>query len=97
MVADLRKATYAHILTLDPAFFLQTRTGEVLSRLTTDIAIVENLLATSVSVALRNLLTLIGALIAAGGRQPAADRPGAADCSRSCWRRCSCSAAGCAS
>ena len=63
VVADLRKATYGHILTLDPAFFLQTRTGEVLLRLTTDIAIVENLLATSVSVALRNLLTLIGALI----------------------------------
>lgn len=63
VVADLRKATYGHILTLDPSFFLQTRTGEVLSRLTTDIAIVENLLATSVSVALRNLLTLIGALI----------------------------------
>jgi ATP-binding cassette subfamily B protein len=63
VVADLRKSTYAHILTLDPSFFLQTRTGEVLSRLTTDIAIVENLLATSVSVALRNLLTLIGALI----------------------------------
>ncbi|HEX7884627.1 MAG TPA: ABC transporter transmembrane domain-containing protein [Phenylobacterium sp.] len=63
VVADLRKATYGHILTLDPAFFLQTRTGEVLSRLTTDIGIVENLLATSVSVALRNLLTLVGALV----------------------------------
>jgi ATP-binding cassette subfamily B protein len=63
VVADLRKATYGHIVTLDPAFFLKTRTGEVLSRLTTDIAIVENLLATSVSVALRNFLTLIGALI----------------------------------
>ena len=63
VVADLRKATYAHILTLDPAFFLATRTGEVLSRLTTDIQIVESLLATSVSVALRNLLTLVGALV----------------------------------
>ena len=63
VVADLRKAVYGHILTLDPAFFLKTRTGEVLSRLTTDVAIVENLLATSVSVALRNLITLIGALI----------------------------------
>jgi ATP-binding cassette subfamily B protein len=63
VVADLRKAVYGHILGLDPAFFLNTRTGEVLSRLTTDIAIVESLLATSVSVALRNLLTLIGALI----------------------------------
>jgi ATP-binding cassette subfamily B protein len=63
VVADLRKAVYGHILKLDPAFFLHTRTGEVLSRLTTDIAIVESLLAGSVSVALRNLLTLIGALI----------------------------------
>ena len=63
VVADLRKAAYAHILTLDPAYFLKTRTGEVLSRLTTDIAIVETLLATSISVALRNLLTLIGAVI----------------------------------
>lgn len=63
IVADLRKATYSHILTLDPAFFLMTRTGEVLSRLTTDIQIVESLMATSISVALRNLLTLIGALI----------------------------------
>ncbi|MDP1874436.1 ABC transporter transmembrane domain-containing protein [Phenylobacterium sp.] len=63
VVADLREAVYAHILTLDPGFFLRTRTGEVLSRLTTDIQIVESLMATSVSVALRNLLTLIGALI----------------------------------
>ncbi|MBL8770947.1 MAG: ATP-binding cassette domain-containing protein [Phenylobacterium sp.] len=63
VVADLRKAVYRHILTLDPSFFLGTRTGEVLSRLTTDVAIIENLLATSVSVALRNFLILVGALV----------------------------------
>ena len=62
IVADLRKATYAHILSLDPAFFLMTRTGEVLSRLTTDIQIVENLLTTSISVSLRNALMLVGGL-----------------------------------
>jgi len=62
VVADLRKATYAHILSLDPAFFLMTRTGEVLSRLTTDIQIVENLLTTSISVSLRNILMLVGGL-----------------------------------
>jgi ATP-binding cassette, subfamily B, bacterial len=62
IVADLRKSTYAHILSLDPAFFLMTRTGEVLSRLTTDIQIVENLLTTSISVSLRNVLMLIGGL-----------------------------------
>ncbi|HEY3947527.1 ABC transporter transmembrane domain-containing protein [Phenylobacterium sp.] len=63
IVADLRKAVYAHILTLDPAFFLMTRTGEVLSRLTTDIQIVENLLTTSISVALRNTLMMAGGLV----------------------------------
>ncbi len=63
VVADLRAALYRHILTLDPAFFMKTRTGEVLARLTTDITIVESLLATTASVALRNTLMLIGALI----------------------------------
>jgi ATP-binding cassette subfamily B protein len=63
ITADLRKAAYGHILTLDQPFFVRTRTGEVLSRLTTDIQIVEMLLSSSISVALRNLLTLIGALI----------------------------------
>jgi len=63
IVADLRKSVYSHILTLDPAFFSATRTGEVLSRLTTDIQIIENLLATSASIFLRNTLILIGALI----------------------------------
>ncbi len=63
IVADLRKTTYGHILTLDPAFFLHMRTGEVLSRLTTDIQIVESLIGTSISVALRNVLMLIGALV----------------------------------
>ncbi|THD77321.1 MAG: ATP-binding cassette domain-containing protein [Phenylobacterium sp.] len=62
VVADLRKAVYRHILTLDPSFFLHTRTGEVLSRLTTDIQIVETLVGTSISVALRNFVMLLGAL-----------------------------------
>jgi ATP-binding cassette subfamily B protein len=63
IVADLRIAAFGHILTLDPAFFATTRTGEVLSRLTTDIQIVESMLSSSISFALRNILTLIGALI----------------------------------
>jgi ATP-binding cassette subfamily B protein len=62
VVADLRKVVYRHILSLDPVFFLATRTGEVLSRLTTDIQIVETLVGTSVSVATRNFLMLVGAL-----------------------------------
>jgi len=63
IVADLRKSVYGHILTLDPAFFIATRTGEVLSRLTTDIQIIENLLATTASVFLRNTLIMIGSLV----------------------------------
>jgi ATP-binding cassette subfamily B protein len=62
IVADLRAGVYRHIMSLDQAYFLDTRTGEVLSRLTTDITIIENMLTTSVSLALRNLLSIIGAV-----------------------------------
>jgi ATP-binding cassette subfamily B protein len=62
VVADLRTALYRHVLTLDAGYFLTTRTGEVLSRLTTDMTLVESMVGSSASVALRNLLTLIGAL-----------------------------------
>ncbi len=62
VVADLRASLYRHILILDPSYFLAVRTGEVLSRLTTDMTLVESMVGSTVSVALRNLLTLIGAL-----------------------------------
>lgn len=61
VIADLRQGLFGRVLRLDPAFFARMRTGEVLSRLTTDIQLVETLLTTSVSFALRNALTLIGA------------------------------------
>ena len=60
VIADVRKGLFGRILTLDPSFYAHMRTGEVLSRLTTDIALVETLMTTSVSYALRNFLTLIG-------------------------------------
>jgi ATP-binding cassette subfamily B protein len=59
VVADLRERLYAHVLGLDQTFFLSVRTGEVLARLTTDLTIVENMVGSSVSVALRNALTFI--------------------------------------
>ena len=62
VVADLRAALYAHVIILDAAYFLKVRTGEVLSRLTTDLAIVESLVGATVSVAMRNALTVIAAL-----------------------------------
>ncbi|MFJ6024388.1 ABC transporter transmembrane domain-containing protein [Brevundimonas sp. NPDC092305] len=63
VIADLRKGLFERVLTLDPSFYAQMRTGEVLSRLTTDVALVETLLTTSVSYALRNFLTLIGGTV----------------------------------
>ena len=63
VIADVRRALFGRVLTLDPSFYAQMRTGEVLSRLTTDIQLVETLLTTSVSFALRNIVTLIGAVI----------------------------------
>jgi ATP-binding cassette subfamily B protein len=60
VVADIRKALYDHVLSLSPAFFEVTRTGEVLSRLTTDTTLIQTAVGSSVSIALRNILIMIG-------------------------------------
>ncbi len=62
VVADLRTALYGHVVSLDQAYFLKVRTGEVLSRMTTDLAIVESMVGSTISVALRNALTVVAAL-----------------------------------
>ena len=63
ITADLRRRVFAHLLTLPPAFFEQNRTGDVLSRLTNDTTQLETVIGSSVSMALRNFLLLIGGLI----------------------------------
>ncbi len=63
VVADIRKAVFNHTLSLTPAFFEVTRTGEVLSRLTADTTLIQTVIGSSASVAMRNLVMLIGALI----------------------------------
>lgn len=63
VVADIRRAIYAHIVRMDVSFFEITRSGDLLSRLTTDTTLLQTVVGSSVSVALRNLLTLIGGLI----------------------------------
>ena len=63
VVADLRRDVYSHVLTLSPGFFETRRTGEVLSRLSTDTTLVQVVVGSSVSIALRNLLLLVGGLI----------------------------------
>jgi ATP-binding cassette subfamily B protein len=62
VIADIRRAVFDHVLSLTPAFFEITRTGEVLSRLTADTTLVQTVVGSSVSVALRNLLMLVGGL-----------------------------------
>ena len=63
IVTDLRQAVFAHVLSLEPAFFEKVRTGEVISRLSADTTLIRTVLASSASVALRNSVLLIGAII----------------------------------
>jgi len=63
VVADIRSAVFQHVLRMGPTFFEVTRTGEVLSRLTTDTTLIQTVLGFSVSVALRSSVMLTGALI----------------------------------
>ena len=63
VVADIRSAVYQRIIKMDPTFFEVTKTGEVLSRLTTDTTLVQTVVGSSISMALRSLITLVGALV----------------------------------
>ena len=63
VVADMRKAVFSHILKLSPGFFETTKTGEILSRLTTDTSLLQQVIGSSLSIALRNGVALIGGVI----------------------------------
>ncbi|MBZ4688942.1 MAG: lipid exporter family, fused ATPase and inner rane subunit [Cereibacter sp.] len=62
VVADIRRALFDRMMGMSPAFFERIMTGEVLSRLTTDTTLILSVIGSSVSIALRNLLILIGGL-----------------------------------
>ncbi|MDR5651766.1 ABC transporter transmembrane domain-containing protein [Ruixingdingia sedimenti] len=62
VVADIRRALFERVLSLSPAFYERMMTGEVLSRLTTDTTLIQSVIGSSVSVALRNILMMIGGL-----------------------------------
>ena len=64
ITADLRNAVYAHVLRQSPEFFESTKTGEVLSRLTTDTTLVQTVVGSSLSMGLRNAVMGLGALAA---------------------------------
>jgi ATP-binding cassette subfamily B protein len=62
VVADIRAAVYARVIGMSPAFYERLLTGEVLSRLTTDTTLILSVVGSSISVALRNILTFAGGL-----------------------------------
>ncbi|HEY5808503.1 MAG TPA: ABC transporter transmembrane domain-containing protein [Povalibacter sp.] len=62
VVADLRSDIYQRVIRMDPTFFEVTRTGEVLSRLTTDTTLVQSIAGVNLSITLRSTIQLIGAL-----------------------------------
>ncbi len=63
VVADIRRALFDRVLGMSPAFFERIMTGEVLSRITTDTTLILSVIGSSVSVALRNVLMLLGGLV----------------------------------
>jgi ATP-binding cassette subfamily B protein len=63
VVADIRNAVYRRVIHMDPTFFEITRTGEVLSRLTTDTTLVQSVSGVSLSIALRSSLNLLGGIV----------------------------------
>ena len=62
VVADIRKAVYGRVITLSPAFFERVMTGEILSRITTDTTLIQSVVGSSLSIALRNMLILAGGM-----------------------------------
>jgi len=63
VVADIRKAVFARVLRLEPSFFEVTRTGEVISRLTTDTSLLQVVVGSTLAIAVRNALLISGGLV----------------------------------
>ncbi|NOG70420.1 ABC transporter transmembrane domain-containing protein [Roseicella sp. DB1501] len=61
VAGDLRREVFDHVLRLSPAWFETARTGDILSRLTADVTLLQSLIGSAVSLGLRNLMTGIGA------------------------------------
>jgi len=70
ITADLRRAVFNHLIEMPPSFFEATRTGEVVSRLINDTTMLETLIGSSASVAIRNSLLMIGGLAMLAATSP---------------------------
>jgi ATP-binding cassette subfamily B protein len=62
VVADIRKSVFDRMIGMSPAFYEKIMTGEVLSRITTDTTLILSVIGSSISIALRNALILVGGL-----------------------------------
>ena len=63
VAADIRRKVYDHVLSLSPAFFEVTRTGEILSRMTADTTLIQTVIGSSLSMALRNAVMAVGGTV----------------------------------
>src|SRR4029079_17370865 len=63
VVTDLRRAVFGHILGLEPGYFERARTGEVISRLTNDTALLQQVIGYALSMCVRNFLMMVGAAV----------------------------------
>ena len=61
--ADIRSAVFNHVVHLHPAFFETNRSGDIMSRLTSDTTLLQSIIGSSVSIALRSVISFTGALI----------------------------------
>ncbi len=63
VIADLRRQLYAHLLSLDQSFFERTRAGELLSRLSADTEMLRSMVGSTMSIALRSIVTVLGSAV----------------------------------
>ena len=63
VAADIRKRVYDHVLGLSPSFTDTARTGDILSRMTADVALLQSLVGSAISMGLRNAVTGTSALV----------------------------------
>jgi len=68
--ADIRNQVYSHLLSLPPSFFAELRTGEVISRFTSDTTVIQTVVGMSLSMTLRSVVTFVGALVLMGISSP---------------------------
>ncbi len=63
VITDIRRAVFDHIVELPAAFFEGTRTGEIISRLTNDVTLLQSVVSSGISMFLRNALMMAGAIV----------------------------------